>query len=30
VQAGELEIYREAVYGDTVLAFYKAGTRNQE
>jgi 16S rRNA (guanine(966)-N(2))-methyltransferase RsmD len=28
-RAGELELFREAVYGDTVLAFYKAGTRIQ-
>lgn len=29
-RAGELELFREAVYGDTVLAFYKAGTGIQE
>jgi 16S rRNA (guanine966-N2)-methyltransferase len=29
-RAGELELFREAVYGDTVLAFYRAGTRIQE
>ena len=34
-RAGELALYREAVYGDTVLAFYKfkrqeSEVRNQE
>jgi 16S rRNA (guanine(966)-N(2))-methyltransferase RsmD len=29
-RAGELELFRQAVYGDTVLAFYKARTGIQE
>src|SRR5512137_2873741 len=29
VRAGELELYREATYGDTVLAFYRTRDRSQ-
>lgn len=28
-RAGGLELYREAVYGDTVLAFYRTGKRDE-